>query len=154
MPKHSAGILLYRRGEEVEVFLVHPGGPFWARKDAGSWSIPKGEYVAGEEPLDAAKREFTEETGFSIDGACTALRPIRQAGGKIIEAWAVEGDCDAEAVRSNTFELEWPPHSGKRQVFPEVDRVGWFSIPGAREKILKSQEPLLDQLISLLRRSR
>ena len=148
MPKKtSAGILLYRRrNAALEVFLVHPGGPFWAKKDLGAWSLPKGEFADGEDPLAAAKREFTEETGFPIDGDFRALRPLRQPSGKTIYAWAVEGDCDPEALRSNTFEMEWPPKSGRRQEFPEVDRAAWFSIDEAREQIIAGQAPFLDEL--------
>jgi predicted NUDIX family NTP pyrophosphohydrolase len=150
-PKVSAGILLYRHsGETLEVFLVHPGGPFWAKKSRGAWSLPKGELAGGEDPLDAARREFTEETGFAIDGQLHALQPVRQSGGKTVLAWAVEGDCDPAALRSNLFELEWPPKSGKRQAFPEVDRAAWFSLPDAREQIVAGQVPLLDELDRLL----
>ena len=148
MPKKtSAGIVLYRRRTSgLEVFLVHPGGPFWAKKDLGAWSLPKGEFESGEDPLDAAKREFTEETGFPIDGAFRELTPLRQPGGKTVYAWAVEGDCDPAQVRSNTFAMEWPPRSGKRVSFPEVDRAAWFSIEEARQRILAGQAPFLDQL--------
>lgn len=148
MPKKtSAGILLYRRrGDALEVFLVHPGGPFWAKKDLGAWSLPKGEFEAGEDPLEAAKREFTEETGFPIDGEFRPLQPLRQPSGKTIYAWAVEGDCDPAELRSNTFEMEWPPKSGKRAAFPEVDRAEWFSLEEARERILAGQAPFLDQV--------
>ncbi|HET8772563.1 MAG TPA: NUDIX domain-containing protein [Thermoanaerobaculia bacterium] len=148
MPKKlSAGILLYRRrGGAVEVFLVHPGGPFWAKKDLGAWSIPKGELDEGEDPLAAARREFTEETGFPIDGELRALKPVRQSGGKTVVAWAVEGDCDPAALCSNTFEMEWPPKSGKRQAFPEADRAAWFSLEEARKRILAGQAPFLDEL--------
>lgn len=151
MPKRSAGILLYRTSAAgLEVFLVHPGGPFWARKDAGSWSIPKGEYGEGEDAFEVALREFHEETGFTVEGNFIALAPVKQAGGKLVQAWAVEADCDAEAVKSNTFTLEWPPRSGRQQTFPEVDRAAWFQIREAREKILKGQAPLLNQLQALL----
>ena len=148
MPKKtSAGILLYRRrADNLEVFLVHPGGPFWAKKDLGAWSLPKGELADGEDPLEAAKREFTEETGFPIDGDFRPLRPLRQPSGKTIVAWAVEGDCDPAELRSNTFELEWPPKSGKRAQFPEVDRAAWFSLEEARGRINKGQAPFLDEL--------
>jgi predicted NUDIX family NTP pyrophosphohydrolase len=149
MPKKtSAGILLYRpsRGR-LEVFLVHPGGPFWAKKDLGAWSLPKGEFEPGEDPLDAAKREFTEETGFPIDGEFRALTPLRQPSGKTIYAWAVEGDCDPAEVRSNTFEMEWPPRSGKRSAFPEADRADWFSLDEARKRIIAGQAPFLDELV-------
>jgi predicted NUDIX family NTP pyrophosphohydrolase len=152
MPKQSAGLLMYRkRQKQIEVFLVHPGGPFWTRKDLGAWSIPKGEFT-DEAPLDAAKREFQEETGFTACGDFRPLAPIRQSGGKIVHAWAVEGDCNASAAKSNSFTMEHPPHSGRMRTFPEVDQAAWFPLPQAREKILKSQQPLLDQLESLLGR--
>lgn len=145
--KTSAGILLYRRrGDALEVFLVHPGGPFWAKKDLGAWSVPKGELAEGEDPLAAAKREFTEETGFPIAGDFRPLQPLRQPSGKTVVAWAVEGDCDPAELRSNTFELEWPPKSGKRQAFPEVDRAAWFPLEEARNRILAGQAPFLDEL--------
>ncbi len=141
---------MYRvRDGTPEVLLVHPGGPFWARKDEGVWSIPKGEFT-DEDALEAAQREFQEETGFTASGDFRPLTPIRQTGGKQVFAWAVEGDCDAAAMRSNTFNVEWPPHSGRWQTFPEVDRAAWFSLPRAKEKILKSQRPLLDQLEQML----
>jgi predicted NUDIX family NTP pyrophosphohydrolase len=147
MARLSAGLLLYRRRRgSLEVFLVHPGGPFWARKDLSSWSIPKGEYHEGEEPLDAAKREFEEETGFTVDGDFKALEPLKQPSGKIVRAWALEGDCDAAAIKSNTFLMEWPPHSGQQQEFPEVDRAGWFDLQAAKEKLLKGQIGFLEQL--------
>jgi predicted NUDIX family NTP pyrophosphohydrolase len=147
MPKRAAGLLAYRRGAAgVEVFLVHPGGPFWAKKDAGAWSIPKGEYPDDEPPLAAARREFEEETGVPVDGAFEPLDPIRQPGGKTVIAFAVEADLDASSVRSNRFTLEWPPRSGRMQEFPEVDRAAWFALAEARAKILKGQLPLLDQL--------
>ena len=145
--KNSVGILLYRlRGSGIEVFLVHPGGPFWATKDAGAWSIPKGEFEAGEDPLEAAKREFKEETGFAVEGNFIELTPVKQPGGKVVYAWAVMGDCEAESIKSNTFSLEWPPRSGKRKEFPEVDRAGWFTPEVAREKILKGQLNFLEEL--------
>jgi predicted NUDIX family NTP pyrophosphohydrolase len=147
MAKHSAGLLMYRRRRGVlEVLLVHPGGPFWAGKDVGAWSIPKGEYNPGEDPLAAARREFREETGFSLSGKFIPLTPRKQPSGKIIEAWAVEGDCDVAAIRSNVFTLEWPPHSGRQQQFPEVDRAAWFSLAAAREKIIKGQRGFLEEL--------
>jgi predicted NUDIX family NTP pyrophosphohydrolase len=150
MGRRSAGLLLYRlRGEQLEVFLIHPGGPFWARKDDGAWSIPKGEFT-DEDPLAAARREFQEETGFTAEGSFRPLAPIRQAGGKMVYAWAFAGDCDAAALHSNTFSLEYPPHSGQWKSFPEVDRAAWFPLPQARRKILKSQTPLLDQLEQML----
>lgn len=148
MPKKvSAGILLYRRRDDMEVFLVHPGGPLWAKKDHGAWSLPKGELAEGEDPLGAAVREFTEETGFPLAGDFRALQPLRQPSGKTIVAWAVEGDCDPAGLRSNLFSMEWPPKSGKQQEFPEVDRAAWFSIDEARKRILAGQAPFLDQLL-------
>lgn len=147
MPRKSAGILLYRfDAGELEVFLVHPGGPFWARKDLGAWSIPKGEYGDSEEPLEAARREFQEETGFALEGPFLPLTPCRQPGGKRVSAWAVEGDCDPAALRSNVFTIEWPRGSGSKRQFPEVDRADWFAIPDARRKLLKGQVPFLDEL--------
>lgn len=147
MAKRSAGLLMFRRsGGILEVFLVHPGGPFWMKKDAGAWSIPKGEIQDGEEPLAAAAREFQEETGLVAEGPYTPLTPIRQRGGKMVEAWAFAGDGDARSVKSTTFSLEWPPGSGRRQDFPEVDRAGWFSLEEARRKILPGQAALLDEL--------
>jgi predicted NUDIX family NTP pyrophosphohydrolase len=134
----------------LEVFLVHPGGPFWANKDKGAWSIPKGEYAEGEQPLEAAQREFREETGFTAMGSFLELGTIRQAGGKIVAAWACEGDCDPANLRSNVGQTEWPPRSGREVEFPEVDQARWFSIPQAKEHILKSQEPLLDALCRAL----
>lgn len=148
--KCSAGLLLYRRLDELEVFLVHPGGPFWAKKDLGAWSIPKGEFGEGEEPLEAARREFTEETGFAVDGEFLPLEPLQQSGGKVVYAWAVEADRDASQVKSNTFELQWPPKSGCMQSFPEVDRAAWFDIDEARKRILSGQAGFLDQLIVAL----
>jgi predicted NUDIX family NTP pyrophosphohydrolase len=145
----SAGILLYRFNKKiVEFFLVHPGGPFWKNKDAGAWSIPKGEYRDDEDALLAAKREFDEETGHRINGDFIALTPVKQKGGKLIKAWAVEGDIDAGDIKSNTFEMEWPPRSGKKQSFPEVDRGGWFNTEEAKEKINSSQAALIDELIN------
>jgi predicted NUDIX family NTP pyrophosphohydrolase len=150
MPKKSAGLLLYRekRGS-LEVFLVHPGGPFWAKKDDGAWSIPKGEFDEDEDPLDAARREFKEETGFAVVGEYLPLTPIRQSGGKTVYAWVVRGDVDAAKAKSNTFSIEWPPGSSKTREFPEIDRADWFDIDVARRKILKSQLPLLDQFKKL-----
>jgi len=151
MPKTSAGILLYRRRQGLpEVFLVHPGGPFWAKKDAAAWSIPKGEAAPGEDLLSAARREFQEETGLGIDGDFRELAPVRQPSGKRVHAWAVEADLDADAIHSNSFEMEWPPRSGLRREFPEVDRAAWFGLPTARNKITKGQLGLLDQLERLL----
>lgn len=151
MPKKvTAGLLLFRRCNELEVLLIHPGGPFWAKKDLGAWSLPKGQIEDDEEPLDAAKREFAEETGFTADGEFLPLKPIRQSGGKIVHAWAVEGDCDATQVQSNLFSMEWPPKSGTLCEFPEVDRAAWFSIPEARKRILPAQKDFLEQLSILL----
>jgi len=147
MPKKSAGLLLYRKVcGSMEVFLVHPGGPFWANKDDGAWSIPKGEFDEGEEPLEAAKREFREETGLVAEGEFQPLKPVRQRSGKIVYSWAVNFDLDAAAVKSNPFSMEWPPGSGRMQEFPEIDRADWFKIELARRKILKGQLGLLDQL--------
>ena len=148
MQKQSAGLLLYRRGAAgLEVLLAHPGGPFWARKDLGAWSIPKGEFTADEAPLDAARREFAEEIGTAIDGAFLALTPVKQPSRKIIHAFALERDLDVERISSNRFEMEWPPHSGKRQRFLEVDRAAWFSLPEAKQRIQKGQLPILDELV-------
>jgi predicted NUDIX family NTP pyrophosphohydrolase len=145
--KLSAGIVLYRkRDARIEVFIVHPGGPFWAKKDDGAWSIPKGEYVDGENPLAVAKREFAEETGSDARGAFVELAPAKQPSGKIIRAWAVEGDLDAESIQSNSFSLEWPPQSGRMQTFPEVDRALWCELALARQKLLPGQRVLLDEL--------
>jgi predicted NUDIX family NTP pyrophosphohydrolase len=147
MAKNSAGLLLYRNSaKSFEVFLVHPGGPFWSRRDEGSWSIPKGEFTEGENPLEAAKREFREETGLGVDGQFEELHPVSQPGGKTVYAWAVEGDLDVSAIRSNNFSIEWPPKSGKIENFPEVDRGAWFNFDLARRKMLKGQIALLDQL--------
>lgn len=145
--KLSAGIVLYRRSKgELEVFLVHPGGPFWAKKDAGAWSIPKGEYAEGEDPEAVARREFQEETGCELAGPLQPLTSLKQPSGKVISAWAMEGDFDSALLKSNTFALEWPPRSGKMQQFPEVDRGAWFDLPTAREKILTGQRQFLEQL--------
>jgi predicted NUDIX family NTP pyrophosphohydrolase len=145
--KQSAGVVLYRlRDSKLEIFLVHPGGPFWAKKDAGAWSIPKGEFADDQNPLATAKREFAEETGCVIDGDFIELTPVKQPGGKLVYAWAVEGDCQAESIKSNLFTMEWPPRSGKRQEFPEVDRAGWFDLKAAKGKILKGQVALLEEL--------
>jgi predicted NUDIX family NTP pyrophosphohydrolase len=149
--KTSAGLLLYRVRDQLEVFLVHPGGPFWAKKDAGAWSIPKGEIGEDEDPLQAAVREFTEETGFTVSGPFHPLRPIRQAGGKVVHAWAVEGDCDPAALRSNLFSMMWPPKSSRVQEFPEVDRAAWFNLAEARGRILAGQVGFLDELLALRR---
>ncbi len=150
MPNPSAGILLYRRAASgLEVFLIHPGGPFWAKKD--SWSIPKGEYSPEEEPLAAARREFQEETGMAVDGDFLPLGAIRQPSGKQVTAWALEGDIDPAALVSNTCEVEWPPRSGRRITIPEADRGAWFSLEQARGKIFHGQEALLDRLAAALR---
>jgi predicted NUDIX family NTP pyrophosphohydrolase len=139
--------LLFRdRSGDLEVLLVHPGGPFWARKDDGAWSIPKGEFDDDEDPLDAARREFEEETGSAPSGDVIPLEPLRQSSGKVVYAWAVRGDFDPSMLKSNTFSMEWPPKSGRRQDFPEVDRAAWFSMEDAERKILKGQAPLLRQL--------
>ena len=149
MARRSAGILLHRRGADGrEVLLVHPGGPFWARRDDGAWSIPKGEYADDEDPVAAARREFEEELGSALP-AETELRElgeVRQKNGKRVVAWAAEGDLDASTARSNTFEIEWPPRSGRRQVFPEIDRAEWFTLARAREKLLPAQAAFLDRL--------
>jgi predicted NUDIX family NTP pyrophosphohydrolase len=151
MPKNSAGLLMYRfRDGILEVFLVHPGGPFWAKKDLGVWSIPKGEFGPVDDPLEAARREFQEETGFVAAGPFRPLTPVKQGSGKIVHAWAVQGDCDPTRIISNTFSIEWPPHSGKHSDFPEVDRAEWLGVEPAKEKILKGQSPLLDELRQLL----
>jgi predicted NUDIX family NTP pyrophosphohydrolase len=149
----SAGILLYRlRDGRIEVLLVHPGGPFWSNKDDGAWSIPKGQYEIAEDPLVVARREFYEETGSHVSGPFIPLTPLKQPSGKVIAAWAVEGDLDAGAIRSNTFSLEWPPKSGKHQEFPEVDRAGWYDLSLAAMKLLPGQRAFLDQLQRLLKR--
>jgi len=156
MTKSSAGILLFKRtGGRIQVLLVHPGGPFWGKKDAGSWSIPKGEYGPEEEPFAAAKREFREETGMEVPaGEAIALARLKQPSGKVISAWAIEGDADASRMRSNTFALEWPPRSGRTQDFPEVDRAAWFDVETARGKIQQGQAPFLEQLLSALGQER
>jgi predicted NUDIX family NTP pyrophosphohydrolase len=151
-PRRSAGILLHRRrGDELEVLLVHPGGPFWARRDEGAWSIPKGEYLQGEEPLVAARREFEEELGAAPPaGQAADLGEVRQKGGKQVRAWAMAGDLDPATIVSNTFELEWPPRSGRRIDVPEVDRAEWFGLEAARAKINPAQAALLDRLAQLV----
>jgi predicted NUDIX family NTP pyrophosphohydrolase len=147
----SAGLLLYRHmAGRLEVFLVHPGGPFWARKDLGAWSIPKGEIEPGRDELAEARRELREETGVEVEGKFRPLKPVKQAGGKSVHAWAIEADCDADRIVSNTFSLEWPPRSGKQQSFPEVDRAAWFDLPAARQKINPAQAALLDELEKML----
>ncbi len=151
--RRSAGLLVYRlRDGAVEVFLVHPGGPFWRNRDDGAWSLPKGEYAEDEDPLAAAVREFGEETGMTITGEFQPLQPVRQAGGKSVTAWAIAGDFDAGAIRSNSFTMEWPPKSGSMRAFPEVDRAAWFTLDQARSKLLAGQRPLLDELAALVAR--
>lgn len=149
MPRRSAGILLYRlTGGAPEVLLVHPGGPFWARKNLGVWSIPKGEYEEGEDPLACALREFEEETGTALPTSrLVDLGEVRQKSGKLVTAWAAEGDLDAAAVRSNTFTMEWPPRSGRTAEFPEIDRADWFGVDAAREKLNPAQAEFLDRLV-------
>jgi len=150
MPKRSAGLIMFRRlKNELEVFLVHPGGPIWAKKDEGAWTVPKGEYEDDEEPLTAAKREFEEETGFPATGEFLALGTIKQKSGKRVTAWAFRGDCDPANLKSNTCEIEWPPRSGRRLEIPEVDRGRWFTIEEARKHIREEQWPLLDTLCAL-----
>lgn len=142
----SAGLLAYRRKERLEVLLAHPGGPFWMKKDEGVWTVPKGLAATGEDLLAAAQREFTEETNFRPNGPFVALAPVKQKGGKIVNAWAVEGDFDLSSFASNVFDIEWPPKSGRRQSFPEIDRVAYFALPIAATKILSYQLPLLREL--------
>jgi predicted NUDIX family NTP pyrophosphohydrolase len=151
MPRLSAGVVLYRRAPRgFELFLVHPGGPLWKNKDAGAWSFPKGEHSANEDASAVARREFQEETGFPLDGDLTALTPITQRGGKVVRLFAIEGDCDASAIQSNMFTMEWPPQSGRTANFPEVDRAGWF-LPGeAREKLNPAQAAAIDELLTRL----
>jgi predicted NUDIX family NTP pyrophosphohydrolase len=147
MLKKSVGLLMYRRRAGVlQVFLVHPGGPYWAKKDLGVWSIPKGEPGPDEDPLSAAQREFEEETGCRAEGRFIPLTPIKQAGGKVVHAWAFEGECDAETIRSNTFSMEWPPRSGRQQEFPEIDRGAWFDKEEAERKINEAQIDLIEEL--------
>ena len=149
--RQSAGVLLYRPGvTEPEVFLVHPGGPFWKNKDEGAWTIPKGEFDESEDPLAAAIREFKEETGFNIMGEFKPLVPVQQKAGKIVHAWAIQGNVNEANVKSNFFEMEWPPKSGKKQSFPEIDRASWFRMSEAREKINSSQVQFLDQLMGMI----
>jgi predicted NUDIX family NTP pyrophosphohydrolase len=153
MPKMSAGLLVYRRSDVgIEVLLVHPGGPYWAKRDDGAWSLPKGEHEPGEDPLAAAVREFDEELGSEPPDPADAvsLGQLRQPSGKVVSAWALEGDLDVSEIRSNTFEMEWPPRSGRTGEFPEVDRAGWFDLPAARRKLLRGQAGFLDRLEELL----
>lgn len=150
MPKQSAGLMLFRTNSgELELLLVHPGGPFWQKKDEHAWSIPKGEFQE-EDPLEAAKREVAEEIGIQCQGEFIALGSLKQAGGKVVYAWAIEQDFDPSALRSNTFELEWPPKSGKMRSFPEVDVAAWFPIPEAKSKILKGQAGFIDRIVALV----
>jgi predicted NUDIX family NTP pyrophosphohydrolase len=147
MAKRSAGLILYRyRDGRLQVFLVHPGGPVWARRDEGAWSIPKGEIEDGEDPLAAARREFLEETGVTPSGDFLPLEPVRQKGGKIVEAWAFAGDCDPGQIKSNTFSMEWPPRSGKQREFPEVDRAEFFDVQEAKRRINPAQAALVSEL--------
>ena len=151
MAKESAGLLIYRKQAQIfEFLLVHPGGPLWKNKDAGAWTIPKGEIQPGEEPLQAAQRECQEELGFKPQGDFIPLTPIRQKAGKLVRAWAVESDLDVANVKSNTFSLEWPPRSGKRQEFPEVDQAAFFELEAARKKINPAQVSLLEELLQKL----
>jgi predicted NUDIX family NTP pyrophosphohydrolase len=154
MPLHSAGLLDYRyRDDQLELFLAHPGGPFWKEKDAGVWSIPKGLYDADEAPLAAARREFHEETGAALDAPDAAFIPLgelKQKGNKIVHAWAIEGDIDADNIKSNTYAIQWPKGTWRR--YPEVDRAGWFGVDEARRKILKGQEGFIDRLLGALER--
>jgi predicted NUDIX family NTP pyrophosphohydrolase len=148
----SAGLLLFRQVDgDIEVLLGHPGGPFWKRKDEGAWSIPKGLIAPGEEPLAAAQREFAEETGHYPKGDAVPLGSATQPGGKVVHVWAIEGDWDPADIKSNTFEMEWPPRSGRRQSFPEIDRAAWFGATEAREKILKGQAAFIERLLEALR---
>lgn len=145
--KKSAGLLMYRRaGGELQVLLAHPGGPFWRGKDDGAWTIPKGEYEEPEQALDAARREFAEETGFDAAGPFLPLGEVVQKSGKHVLSWACAGECDPARLRCNTFEMEWPPRSGRRQSYPEIDRVEWFELAEARRKIVPAQLPLLERL--------
>jgi predicted NUDIX family NTP pyrophosphohydrolase len=151
MAKRSAGILLFRRtGDSPELFLVHPGGPFWAKKDDGAWSIPKGLHEPGEDALDTAQREFREETGIAIEGHFLELGEFKQPSGKLITAWGLEGDCDPAAIKSNFFSMEWPPKSGRTEQFPEVDRAAWFNGEESLRKIVKGQRPIIEKLFELL----
>jgi predicted NUDIX family NTP pyrophosphohydrolase len=148
----SAGIVLYRRiNKKIEIFLVHPGGPFWKAKDNGAWSIPKGEFTEDEDPLTVARREFNEETGQAVDGNFEQLTPVKQKGGKIVHAWAVEGDADSDNIFSNTFQQEWPYKSGKWITIPEVDKAAWFSAEEAKEKINPAQTAFIDELLERIK---
>jgi predicted NUDIX family NTP pyrophosphohydrolase len=155
MPLKSAGILLYKRSPAgIEVLLVHPGGPYWARRDLHSWSIPKGEYLEGQDPEAAARREFAEETGTVLSGELTPLGEVRQKGGKHVTAFAIRGDFDPAGLQSNSFEIEWPPKSGQLRSFPEVDRAQWYELAAAAEKIVEAQSQFLDRLATLVAGSR
>jgi predicted NUDIX family NTP pyrophosphohydrolase len=153
MARESAGLLMFRRRGQIEVLIVHPGGPYWKNKDEGAWTIPKGEPALGEDLLSAARREFQEETGFTVEGCFIELTAVRQKGGKIIRAWAVEGDCDPTQIRSNTFKMEWPPRSGKFAHFPEIDRAAFFPLEEAKQKINPAQVVFIDELARRLRSS-
>jgi len=151
MAKMSAGLVMYRfRDAKLEVLLVHPGGPYWSKKDDGVWSIPKGEYTEDEEPFTVAKREFKEETGYKAEGDFIQLAAIKQPSRKTVIAWAFEGDCDAAEIKSNTFTMGWPPHSGKKVEFPEVDKAAWFSVAAAKTKLLKGQIGFIERLCETL----
>lgn len=151
MPQKSAGVLLYRiRNKNPEVLLVHPGGPFWKNKDEGAWSIPKGEFDDNERPLDAAIREMKEETGVVLKGDFIELNPVKQKSGKLVYAFAKEHDLDPSQIKSNEFEMDWPPKSGKKKMFPEIDKAEWFDIKTAKEKIIAAQTSFIDELISKL----
>jgi predicted NUDIX family NTP pyrophosphohydrolase len=151
MPKQAAGLIVYRvREKQLEVLLVHPGGPFWAKKDAAAWSIPKGEFTDDEDPLVAAQREFTEETGFTVNGPFASLGSVRATSGKILHAFIAEADFDPTKIVSNTFKMEWPPRSGRLTEFPEADRADWFPVPVAKEKVHRGQIELLTRLESAL----
>jgi predicted NUDIX family NTP pyrophosphohydrolase len=147
MPKKSAGIILYRfTKDQLEVLLVHPGGPFWAKKDLNAWSIPKGEFEEGEDPLESAKREMREETGMEVEGTFIELTPVKQKSGKLVFAWAIKGDFDPVKIKSNEFEMEWPPRSGEKKKFPEVDKAGWFTTEEGAKKMVEGQIPLIKEL--------
>jgi predicted NUDIX family NTP pyrophosphohydrolase len=153
--KQSAGLLLYRWGDAgIEFLLAHPGGPFWAKKDEGAWSIPKGEFLEDEEPLVAARREFAEEIGTRVDGEALTLTPLKQPSRKVIHAFAIEHDLNVDKISSNTFEMEWPPKSGKKAAFPEVDRAAWFGVSEARKRIQPGQVPILEELVRRLEATR
>jgi predicted NUDIX family NTP pyrophosphohydrolase len=151
MPKTSAGILVYKNIQDgIAILLVHPGGPFWAKKDLNSWSVPKGEFNEPEDPFDAAKREFSEETGYLPEGEFIRLETVKQPGGKIVHTWAVKGDFDVSVLKSNQFSIEWPPKSGKFKEFPEIDRAEWFTVETAKMKIIKGQIPIIESLEMIL----